>query len=144
MKQHSLPDDSSISRPAQPSILVRTLLVLTLLAIGICLALPKCSGKYQAPEESAARGQMSIFETAIDKFEVDTGQFPSQKRGLTDLIQRPAGQPDWHGPYLNGKVPLDPWHHPYIYQYPGLHNTNSFDLSTALPSGQIIGNWTIP
>jgi general secretion pathway protein G len=64
---------------------------------------------------------------------------------LQDLVQKADGDTNWHGPYLD-KLPVDPWKHPFIYTYPGKHNTNSFDLLTVGPDGKEgtaddIGNW---
>ena len=75
---------------------------------------------------------------------MDTGYFP---KSLTNLIQQSSDITNWHGPYLDPpKVPVDPWGDEYVYEFPGKHNTNGYDLSSAGPDGKRgnyddIGNW---
>jgi general secretion pathway protein G len=40
----------------------------------------------------------------------------------------------WSGPYLQKKVPLDPWGKPYLYKQPGEHG--EYDLLTYGKDGQ--------
>jgi alkanesulfonate monooxygenase SsuD/methylene tetrahydromethanopterin reductase-like flavin-dependent oxidoreductase (luciferase family) len=39
-----------------------------------------------------------------------------------DTFPRPAGVPQWGGPYLAKDIPMDPWGRPYIYRFPGQHS----------------------
>ncbi|MFQ6299241.1 type II secretion system protein GspG, partial [Escherichia coli] len=67
----------------------------------------------------AAKIQMRSFASALDLFQLDTGRYPTTAEGLTALVQRTSGAPNWNGPYLKGGVvPNDPWSHPYIYRAP--------------------------
>ena len=83
-------------------------------------------------------------ESLIDSFKVDNGFYP---KSLQDLIQQPSNAKNWHGPYFDPpKLPVDPWGHPYIYIYPGKHDTNGYDFFSAGPDGKPgtqddIGNW---
>ncbi len=86
------------------------------------------------------------IQSALDAFKADTGSYPKGSNGLLELVQQPAGATNWRGPYLD-KLPNDPWGHKYIYEYPGQHNTNGFDLFSAGPDGKAgtdddIVNWT--
>ncbi len=84
------------------------------------------------------------LKTALGYYEIDNGSYP---RSLNDLIQKPTGMTNWHGPYLDPpQPPIDPWGHNYFYEFPGKHNTNGYDLSSAGPDGKKgnyddIGNW---
>jgi len=58
---------------------------------------------------------------------------------------------DWRGPYLKNEteIPTDPWGEPYIYECPGRHNPNGYDLSSLGPDKQQgteddISNWQQP
>jgi len=77
---------------------------------------------------------MNCFATALDMFKVDVGHFPNDANGLNDLVVRPKRVGNWEQ-YM-ASIPLDPWQHPYIYQFPGKRNTNTFDLSSAGPDGR--------
>jgi general secretion pathway protein G len=82
--------------------------------------------------------------SALGCYEVDNGSYPKSLQDL--LLQQPSVTNNWHGPYLE-KIPVDPWGHKYIYEYPGKHNPNGYDLSSAGPDGKAgtdddIVNWT--
>ena len=87
---------------------------------------------------------MGGIKTALDRYEIDIGTYP---KSFQDLLRQPSGITNWHGPYLDSpKVPVDPWGDEYVYEFPGKHNTNGYDLSSAGPDGKKgnyddIGNW---
>ncbi len=67
-------------------------------------------------------------------FKAENGFYPTGTNGLNDLVVKPANaSTNWHQ-HLD-KVPSDMWGHPYLYVFPGKHNTNSYDLSSAGPDG---------
>jgi general secretion pathway protein G len=85
------------------------------------------------------------IRSALNAFKVDTGSYPKGSNGLLELVQQPIGATNWHGPYLE-KLPVDPWGHKYIYEYPGKHQRNGYDLFSAGPDGKAgtdddFGNW---
>lgn len=87
------------------------------------------------------------MKTALTTYKIQMGDYPSTEEGLQALITPPAGKTDrWQGPYIEGKLPLDPWGHPYQYRYPGTHNKESYDLWSVGKDGvdgtdDDIGNW---
>jgi len=111
-----------------------------------------------------ARMEIANFETAINEFRADCGYYPKSPHlgihspgfggveGTDVLIKRPVGIPqgvNWHGPYLDArKLPNDPWGRPYVYECPGKHNTNGFDVYSLGRNGkggeEAIDNWTTP
>jgi type II secretion system protein G len=66
-----------------------------------------------------AKAQMALIETAMDCYEIDTGDPVSMKHGLQALLRCPeefAHPEKWQGPYLkspDGSIPVDPWGHAY-------------------------------
>jgi hypothetical protein len=56
--------------------------------------------------------QIEAFQMALDQHYRDTGEYPSQLAGLVTNLENNT---KWQGPYL-GKIPLDPWGHPYVYR----------------------------
>ncbi len=133
------------SRRHRAFTLIEMMLVLTILAILAGLVLPKLVGQGEKAKVKATQAQLGGFKTALDLFEVDNGHYPKGKSGLNDLVVKPRdASADWHQ-YLDN-IPLDQWQHPYIYECPGRHNPNSYDLSSAGPDGQAgndddIVNW---
>src|SRR5215472_9259737 len=110
--------------------LVEILLVVTIIGILAALVIPRIVGRSEQARETAAISDIKGgIKTALDQFEVDTGSYP---KGLNDLIQAPSDAHNWRGPYLDS-LPMDPWGHPYVYTYPGRHNTTGFDLYSLGP-----------
>lgn len=126
--------------------LVELLLVLVILAVLAGIVLPKFAGRGEDAKKTAAASQISMFATALNSFEIDTGSYPKGKSGLNSLMQAPSDAQGWKGPYMEHEVPNDPWGHPYIYEAPGKHNPTSYDLYSAGPNGRTgdeddITNW---
>jgi general secretion pathway protein G len=123
--------------------LVELLLVLTILGILAAIVVPKFTGRTEQARITAARTQISTFQTALAAFELDNGYFP---RTLQDLIVQPRDAQSWKGPYLQGtEIPADPWGTPYTYVTPGKH-VKDYDLSSVGPdhrdgSEDDITNW---
>jgi general secretion pathway protein G len=119
------------------------LLVITIIGILAALVVPKMMGRSEQARDAAARADISSIKTALDAFEVDNGNYP---RNLGDLLQQPANDVHWHGPYLD-KIPQDPWGQNYEYVFPGKHNPSGYDVFSAGPDGKPgtdddIGNWS--
>ena len=74
----------------------------------------------------------SALKTALLLHKRDCGRFPTTAEGLKALLQPPAGQTNWKGPYLDLDAKrqsiLDPWSRPYRYICPGVKNPGSYDL----------------
>jgi general secretion pathway protein G len=125
--------------------LVELLLVLAILALMAGIVLPKLMGNRVTAEKRVTVTQIGAFKDALNMFEVDNGHYPKGKNGLNDLVVKPRdASADWHQ-YLE-KIPLDPWGNPYVYECPGRHNPNGFDITSAGPDKQLgteddIGNW---
>lgn len=71
------------------------------------------------------------IKTSLDAFAVDCGRYPTTSEGFKALLTCPTNIPSgrWHGPYFDPpKIPQDPWGNNYVYRYPGVHNTNGYDL----------------
>ena len=116
--------------------LVELMLVLVILAILAGLVLPKFTGRAEQAKETAAKTQISTFATALGAYEVDTGSYPSTQAGLRALVVQPSDVPNWRGPYLESDITLDPWLHPYIYEYPGKLNPSGYDIISMGLDGQ--------
>jgi general secretion pathway protein G len=81
---------------------------------------------------------MGAFSIALKMFNDDCGRYPTTAEGLAALIKRPQDIPPekWHK-YLDVEhIPTDPWGHAYVYRYPGVHNTNAFDIYSCGPDGK--------
>ena len=104
------------------------------LFILIGLLIPAGSPSHITTKQGRARYQIQMFSVALDTFDAENGFYPSGTNSLNNLTMKPAGTTNWHQ-YIVGVSNQDPWGHPYLYDFPGLHNTNSYDLSSAGPDG---------
>jgi general secretion pathway protein G len=125
--------------------LVEMMLVVTIIGILAALVIPKIAGKGEQARVTAAQTDIKAgIKTALDSYEVDNGFYP---KSLQDLIQQPSNARNWKGPYFDPpQLPVDPWGNPYVYYYPGKHNSSSYDLLSVGPDGNAgtdddIGNW---
>lgn len=111
--------------------------LLAILGIGLLYALITSKGgsSYDKARPMATRADIRDgIKPALDRFEVDNGNYP---KSLQDLVQPPADAKNWHGSYLDStNLPIDPWGNDYIYEYPGKHNKNGYDLFSAGPDGK--------
>lgn len=117
--------------------LTELMLVVVIIGILAALVIPKIAGNSERARLTAAQTDINGgIKSALGQYEIDNGFYP---RSLQDLIVQPSNAKNWHGPYFDStppKLPVDPWLNPYIYVFPGKHNQNSYDLSSAGPDGK--------
>jgi general secretion pathway protein G len=68
-----------------------------------------------------AEADISQIKSALDRYYLDVGSYPTTDQGLAALVSPPntGNDPkDWGGPYIE-RIPEDPWGHPYVYQSDG-------------------------
>jgi general secretion pathway protein G len=122
--------------------LIELLLVLVILAVLAGIVIPKFAGRSDQARATAAKTQITSFETAIDAFYLDNNdQYPTNEQGLEALTQTsPKGTPA-----AFKSIPNDPWGRPYVYKNPGTHNDKSYDVYSLGKDGvegnDDIGNW---
>jgi general secretion pathway protein G len=126
--------------------LLEVLMAIALLALLVGVVLTNVEGLFSGGQEKVAK--IFVQETArtgMATFRLDTGNYPSGSQGLAALVQKPAGEEDWRGPYLDA-IPDDPWGNPYQYQFPGTRSNKGYDVWSYGPDGtngteDDIGNW---
>jgi general secretion pathway protein G len=106
--------------------LLELLVVLVIIGLLAGYVGPRYFGQIGKSEAKAAKAQIVAFEQALDQYRLDTGRYPPTEAGLAVLVNKPANDPKWGGPYLKKAVPTDPWGRPYVYKSPGEHG--EYDL----------------
>lgn len=86
------------------------------------------------------------IQTPLTTFKLHVGRLPTTAEGLAALVTCPPGaEGKWQGPYIEGKVPFDPWGQPYQYRQPGTRGALPYDVWSLgpdrVPSADDIGNW---
>ena len=119
---------------------------MVILVILAAVVVPKFTGRSEQARLAAARTDIARIDAQLDLFEQDNGRYPSSEEGLAALVSPPAGLQNWKGPYIKGGVPNDPWGNPYVYKFPGAHNTNGPDLASLGPDAREgnddVTNWS--
>lgn len=91
----------------------------------------------------------SSMKLPLTSYRMHMGDYPSTAEGLGSLATAPQGKTDrWRGPYVEGKLPDDPWGRAYKYRYPGQHNKDRYDIWSSGKDGvdgtaDDICNWDV-
>jgi general secretion pathway protein G len=73
-------------------------------------------------KQTVARLEITKMAQAIDTFYGHLDRYPTNEEGIAILSEKTDAFPDG----LLNKVPMDPWGHPYEYNYPG--RSGPYDL----------------
>ena len=127
--------------------LLELLVVMVIIGLLASYVGPKYFAQIGKSEVKTAKAQIDSLGKALDQYRLDTGHYPSTENGLAALNVAPANESKWNGPYLQKKVPSDPWDHAYLYKMPGEHG--DYDLISLGNDGAAggageaadIGNW---
>lgn len=123
--------------------LIELMLVVIIIGILSAMIVPRLAGRSEQARAQAAKTDInSNLSLVLDLYEMDMGSYPES---LDYLTSRPSGSENWRGPYIKKKA-QDPWGRPYVYRYPGEHNSESYDLYSLGRDGQAgteddIKNW---
>ena len=122
------------TRPARGFTLLELLVVMVIIGLLAGYVGPKLFAQIGKSESKVTRAQIDALQKALDQYRIDTGRYPATDAGLAALVQRPADEPRWAGPYLAKAVPADPWGRAYLYTAPGQHG--DYDLLSYGRDGQ--------
>jgi general secretion pathway protein G len=130
--------------------LIEIMLVVIIIGVLVAMVVPNLAGRGEQAKRQAAKADIEAnLATALDLYELDNGRYPTTEQGLVALIEEPKSTPvptNWNGPYLKKKrIPKDPWVRDYAYACPGIHDTESYDLSSlgadGVESGDDVTSW---
>ncbi len=84
---------------------MEVLLVLVILVVLMGFAVPSLLGSKKKADMDAARTQIGLFRTALEKYALDLNTFPTTEQGLDVLVVKPTDLEDdqsanWAGPYI--------------------------------------------
>jgi len=103
-------------------------LILSFVLMASAVSIPAAEHSIAMAVQADLRGGL---KTALDRFAIDCGRYPTTSEGLKALFICPTNISNarWKGPYIDPpRIPQDPWGHDYIYCCPGIHNTNGYDI----------------
>jgi general secretion pathway protein G len=99
--------------------LLEMIIVLVLMGLLAALVAPRLTGILGKNKVRATKVQVEMLASAIERFNLDVGRYPTQQEGLTVLIERPQDVPEdtWDGPYTEKDfVPKDGWGRDFVYE----------------------------
>jgi len=83
----------------------RTFLLIGCAAIVVCVGFWESQSLYCITRQTAVAGQVAILGSALERYKVEHGRYPTIEEGLAALR-----------PYLDREVPRDPWGRAYVYK----------------------------
>jgi general secretion pathway protein G len=95
-------------------------MIVVLVIIGLIMGIigPRLFSQADKAKVQTANTQVKMLRGALETMRLDISRFPTAQESLSILVTKPSN-PDvaarWHGPYLDGEVPMDPWGHAYQY-----------------------------
>lgn len=125
--------------------LLELMVVLVIMGLLGALVGPKLFGTLTSAQKKTAEQQTRMLRSALDTMRLDIGRYPTEDEGLALLVNPPSDpdiKPRWHGPYIEGTVPLDPWSKAYQYSPDG---KDPYPLALysygpdGKPGGEVIG-----
>ena len=106
--------------------LIELIVVLVILGLLAAVVAPNVYKKLAKGKDQIAKMQIKELEGALHMYSFDMGRYPSSSESLEALVRDPGNSNAWNGPYLEKKLPNDPWGNPYVYRTPGTYG--DFDI----------------
>ncbi|MGH7905075.1 MAG: type II secretion system major pseudopilin GspG [Candidatus Binataceae bacterium] len=109
--------------------LIEIMVVILILGLLATIVVQSLRGATDRAKRTKAQADISELKTALDRYYLDNGSYPTSDQGLQALVSAPT---DGNIPanYEEGgyveRLPRDPWGHAYYYQSDG----NSYALKS--------------
>ena len=101
--------------------LVEMMAVLMIIGLLMSVVIFAIAGNTDEARMNKAKADIRNYETALEMFYIDLGDYPPEEYGLEALVELPAGLDTdkfRDGGYIK-KIEQDPWGNDYIYIKPG-------------------------
>jgi general secretion pathway protein G len=124
----SIPSRRRRPRSQDGFTLIELMVVILIIGLLATIVVQNLRSATDKAKRVKAQADISQLKSALDRFYLDAGSYPSTDQGLQALIAAPdpgGVTKDWGGPYIE-KIPPDPWGNVYVYQSDG----NSYVLKS--------------
>lgn len=102
--------------------LVELLVALVILMVVGTIAVQQFSGETDKAKVKTTKGSLNVLQSALERFKLDMGRYPTEDEGLRALIEQPEDDEDgnWGPKYIQKDRHLrDAWNNEYGYFNPG-------------------------
>ncbi|HKV56615.1 MAG TPA: type II secretion system major pseudopilin GspG [Candidatus Binataceae bacterium] len=117
-----------LSRVQDGFTLIELMVVILIIGLLATIVVQNLRSATDKAKRVKAQADIAQIKSALDRYYLDAGSYPSTDQGLAALIAAPTSgdiPKDWGGPYIE-KIPPDPWGSSYFYQSDG----NSYVLKS--------------
>jgi len=101
--------------------MVELMAMLIIIGLLATLVVTKVATKIEQARITLTKANLKALHSAVNQFKMDTNRFPSEDKGLIDLIEQPTDVDTWEpGGYLETtEIPPDGWGNEFIFElYP--------------------------
>jgi general secretion pathway protein G len=102
--------------------LIEIMVVILILGLLATLVVQSLRGATDKAKRTKAMADIAELKTALDRYYIDNGSYPSSDQGLQALVTPPSQGTQTanyeEGGYIR-RIPNDPWNNPYVYQSDG-------------------------
>jgi general secretion pathway protein G len=115
--------------------LIEIMVVILILGLLATIVVQSLRGATDKAKRTKATADIAELKTALDRFYIDNGYYPTSDQGLTALVSRPSSgriPANYEESGYIQRVPPDPWGNPYFYQSDG----NNYVLKSFGADGQ--------
>jgi general secretion pathway protein G len=98
--------------------MVELMAMLIIIGLLATLVVTRVASQIDKARVTTTKANLRILHAAVNQFKMDTGRFPSEDGGLTELIEQPSDVENWEpGGYLETtEIPKDAWGHEFVYE----------------------------
>jgi general secretion pathway protein G len=118
--------------------MVELMAMLIIIGLLATLVVTKVATKIDQARITTTKANLKALHAAVNQFKMDTNRFPSEDKGLIDLIEQPSDVDTvWEpGGYLETtEIPKDGWGNDFIYElYP--ESGKQFQIRSMGPDGE--------
>jgi general secretion pathway protein G len=109
--------------------LIEIMVVILILGLLATIVVQSLRGAADKAKRTKAQADLAEIKTALDRYYLDNGYYPSTDQGLNALVSQPTSgrvPPNYEsGGYIE-RLPADPWGNQYFFQSDG----NSYVLKS--------------
>lgn len=101
--------------------MVELMAILIILGLLATVVVTKVSTQIDKARVTTTKANLKLLHSSVNRFYMDTGRYPSDEAGLTELVEMPSDVANWEpGGYLETTdIPTDAWGEEFLYElYP--------------------------